>query len=315
MPAPTISDVQPVDPILTNMLIGYQQADDRFVASKICPIVPVERDSGQFFIATKKYFFFDDLKARAAGGQFPELNFGLSTASYATLQYAGSFRLADEIRANSQVPMDLEQLGARRLAQASLIRKEVAFAGEMIANNQWGTTDNNATTNWSDTQAGDPLKDVIVAQRTVSNNTGVKPNTVMVGNLVDQALLLHPDVIDRLKYTQAAIQATVEKAMADMLGCDNYWVARGSYTNTNEAASFSGSAIISDAALVVHVDPGAGLFGATGAKTFVWQPGGGVGAVYMNRDNNTHSDQMQQKEQWDQKIVASDLGYLFLQVV
>ena len=34
MAQPTHSEVQAVDPVLTNMLVGYSQADSRFVASK-----------------------------------------------------------------------------------------------------------------------------------------------------------------------------------------------------------------------------------------------------------------------------------------
>src|SRR5689334_21217053 len=128
MPSPTVTDVQPVDPILTNMLIGYMQADARFVESRMCPRVTVDKDSGTYFIFTKKYWFFDDLRPRAPGGDYQELNMGVSTATYATLQVAGAYPLADEIQANSQVPMDLLQAGIKKLAQSSLIRKEVAFS-------------------------------------------------------------------------------------------------------------------------------------------------------------------------------------------
>ena len=50
MSLPTINDVQAVEPVLTNLLIGYMQADDRFVASKVFPIVPTDKDSGTYYI-------------------------------------------------------------------------------------------------------------------------------------------------------------------------------------------------------------------------------------------------------------------------
>src|SRR3990167_3830750 len=150
MPTPTINDVQAIEPILTNMLIGYQQADARFVASQVFPSVMVDKDSGTFYIATKKYFFFNDLSERAPGGPFEMLNFGLSTDTYSTLQWAGEMMLPDEVRANSQVPMDLEQVQLRRISQASLIRKEVSFAADFMAASIWGTDDNNSATDWDD---------------------------------------------------------------------------------------------------------------------------------------------------------------------
>lgn len=315
MALPTVNDVQAVDPVLTNMLIGYMQADDRFVAGRVFPSVSVEKDSGTYYIVTKKYFFFDDLEERAPGSDFGEMGFGVSTDTYATLQWAAEIPLADEVRANSQVAMDLETVAIRRLAQASLIRKEVAWAADFMKISVWGTDDNNSTTDWDDFSAGDPANDVLTAKRTISNNTGYDPNSMVVGYIVHQALSLHPDILDRVKYTQAATLANVEGAIGAALGIPNYIVAKGTYSNTNENASFSATAIIDDDALICYVDAGAGIFGATSGKNFVWSPGGGDGSIYTRRSNKKHADVVQHKEQWDQKATATDLGYFFADVV
>ena len=312
---PTINDVQGVETVLTNMLIGYMQTDTRFVATRQFPFVPVAYDSGTFFIVTKKYFFMDDLRARAPGGDFEYAGFGLSTDAYSTFQWGKGLLLPDEVRGNSQVPMDLEQIGLRQLSQKSLIRKEVAFATDFMASGVWGTTDSNSTTDWDDFAAGDPVNDVMTASRTISNNTGYDANSMTLGYIVHQALTLHPDILDRLKYTTAATQMAVEGALAAIFGKSNYWVGKATYTNTNEASAFSASAIVDDDCLVSYVDPSAGIFGATAGKTFTWAVGGGEGAIFRDPARQNHSDTFQHKEQWDQKVVASDLGYIFLDVV
>ena len=312
---PTINDVQGVETILTNMLVGYMQTDDRFVALRAFPAVPVLNDSGTFFVVTKKYFFMNDLKARAPGGDFEYAGFGLSTDTYSTFQWGKGLLLPDEVKANSQVPMDLEQVGLIQIAQKSLIKKEVQFATDFMVVSVWGTDDNNATTDWDDFSGGDPVNDVMTASRTVSNNTGKDPNTMILGYIVHQALTLHPDVLDRLKYTQAATQVAIEQALASIFGKSNYMVGKATYSNTNEAAAFSATAIIDDDCLVTYVDPSAGIFGATAGKTFVWNPGGGEGAIFRDPARKNHSDTYQHKEQWDQKAVATDLGYFFADVV
>jgi hypothetical protein len=311
---PTINDVQAVNPVLTNLLIGYMQNDDRFVAGRVFPSVSVDKDSGTYYIVTKKFFFFDDLEPRAPGAPLRTLDYGVSTSTYTTLQYAGEVRIADETRANSQLAMDLEQVGVRRLAQASMIRKEVDFSTNFMATGVWGT-DDTTTTDWDDFTAGDPVNDVLTAVRTISDNTGQDANSMVLGSIVDQALRNHPDIIDRLKHTQAATQATIRQALASIFGVENYFVGRASYSNTNEAVAFSSTAIIDDDCLVCHVDPGAGVMGATAGKTFVWQPGGGIGTVYSQRDGLKFTDVMQHKEQWDQVATATDLGYFFSNVV
>lgn len=312
---PTINDVQAVDPVLTNMLVGYQQGDDRFVASRVFPAVPVDKDSGTYYIASKKYWFLDGLANRAPGAQFAQTGFGLETASYKTLQWAVEEPLADEVRANSQVPMDLEQAAVRHIAQLSMIRKERAFSVDFMKTGVWGTDDNNSATDWDDFSAGDPVSNVLTAVRTISNATGQTANTMVCGYIVDQALLNHPDIIDRLKYTQAATLGNMRSAMASLLGLENYWVSRASYNTANSGQAFSGAAIIDDDALICHVDAGAGLFGATAGKTFSWSGGGGMGSISKYRDNGRKSDVVQHQEQWDQKVVAADLGYFFADIV
>ncbi len=315
MALPTVTDVQAVDPVLTNMLLGYMQADDRFIASRVFPSMPVEKDSGTYYTFSKKYWFHDVLEQRAPGTDFARTDFGVSTATYTTIQYAADQGIADEIRANSQVPMDLEQAAAQNLAQKSLIRKEVQFAADFFTTTVWGTDDDNSTTDWDDFSAGDPISDVLTAKRTISNNTGVDANTMAMGYIVHQALVNHPDILDRIKYTQAALMNNVENALAAAFGIQNYWVAKGTYSNTNEAAAFSATAIIDDDCLVCYVAPSPGIMTATAGVTFAWQGGGGMGSLYSYRDNARHADVVQHKEQWDQATVATDVGYFFADVV
>lgn len=314
MSLPTINDVQAVDPVLTNLLIGYMQAEDRFVASRVFPNVPAEKDSGTYYLFTKKYWMSDTMEERAPGGPYPRSGMGVDTDTFTTVQHALAQPIADEVRANSQLPMDLEQAAVMWLAQKNLIRKEVKFAAKAMVSGAWDNTDT-TTTDWDDFSLGDPVKDIKTARRTISNSTGKKANTLVCGLIVADALENHPDIIDRVKYTRAATEAEMKSAMAAMFGLANYWVAEASYNTANEGQDFSASAIIDDDALVCSVDPSAGIFGATAGKTFTWLPGGGEGLIIQNRLDEIDSDLIKMKAQWDQKVVASDLGYLFTDVV
>lgn len=313
MALPTINDVQFVE-TLTNLLIGYMQADSRFVASRAFPAVPVENDSGTYPIFTKKYWFVDQLEERAPGAQFARSGYGVSSSTFTTLQYGLEHVVPDEIRANSQLPMDLEQAGLQWIAQQSLIRKERAFAADFMTTSVWGT-DNTTATDWDDYTSGDPVGDIRTAKRTISQNTGQTPNVILMGEIVYDALVNHPDLIDRIKYTQAATQATLESAISGLLGLE-LLVSTAIYNSANTGQSGSYSAIIDDDALVMHRAPGQSLMmTATAGKTFVWQPGGGAGQAGMYRDQSVKSDVIQHSEQWDQVAVATDLGYFFSDIV
>lgn len=314
MTQPTLNQVQPVDPILTNFMVGYKQDNMRFVAERVFPSVQVTNKSGTYFVATKKYWFRDDLEVRAPGADFPALEFALSSATFETIQYAGEEKIPDEVRDNSQAPMSLEQMATELLGQRSLIRKERAFATDFMKTGVWGT-DDTTTTDWDDFASGDPVNDVLTAKRTISNNTGQDGNTMVLGYIVDQALRLHPDIIDRIKYNQQANDSNIEQALPAVFGVDNYWVSKASYNSANIEQTASIGAIIDDDCLVAYVNPSAGVFGVTAGKTFVWQPGGGAGQIFRVRDSKRHADLIQEKEQWDQKAVATDTGYFFSDVV
>lgn len=317
MPLPTINDIQAIDPVLTNMLVGYMQSDMRFVAMRAAPALPVEKDSGTYYIFDKKYWFTDTMPSRAPGTTFERGGFGVSTATYSTLQYALSHPIPDEHRANNQTPMDLEQSALRLLAQKSLIRKERDFATTAFTTGVWGT-DVAGTTNftkWSDYASSDPVGDVLTGKRTISQATGSTPNQFIMGEIVYDKLLNHPDIIDRLKYTQSATMSGVEGALAAIFGVDQLLVALAIYNTANEGQTASMSAIIDDDALLIFTQPGATMMTPTAMKTFAWNGGGGTGQATMVRDDMTDSDLVKHKEQWDIKVVASDVGYFFSDAV
>jgi hypothetical protein len=115
-------------------------------------------------------------------------DFGVSTATFTTLQKALAYRLADEVRANSQVPMDLETAAVRWLAQQILIAKEISFATDFVGA-VWDTNDSNSATDWDDFSAGDPVANILTAKMTISNASGYDPNTLVVGEIVHNALI------------------------------------------------------------------------------------------------------------------------------
>ena len=314
MTLPTKNDVQAVSPVLTNMLLAYKNADSRFVAGKVFPSIPVEKDSGTYYILTKKYWFLDLLERRAPGDEFGRVGYGVETATYAAATWGIEHKIADEIRANNQVPMALEQVGLQFLSNMSLIRKERAFAADFMAASVWTTQDNDATTDWDDYSAGDPLADLRTGKRGISQLTGMTPNTLVVGEIVDDALVIHPDIIDRIKYTRAATTGAMEGALAEVLGT-NYLVATAIYNSADEGQSGTYAAIIDDDALLLHVAPGADMMTASAGKTFVWSGGGGDGQIVSYRDQSHKSDILQLSEAWDQKVTAADLGAIWLGVV
>lgn len=308
MPLPTVNDVQAVEPVLQNMLVGYINAESRFVAERVFPPVAVDKDSGTFYVFTKKYWFLDEMEERAPGQQYPRGDFAVETDTYKTLQYALSRVIPDETRANSQIPMDLEQASMRWLAHEVLIRKERAFAADFMKTSVW-TTDTSVSNKWSDYAASDPVADFRNAKRTISQLTGLSPNTAVMGEIVADRLANHPDLIDRLKYVVRADADTIEGGLAALFGIGQILVGEAIYNSANEGQAASLSAIVDDDCLVAYVAPNPGLFEASAGYTFAWAPGGGTGSAYpIVRLDENDADMIKVKMQWDQKVVSADCG-------
>lgn len=315
MAQPTHSEIQAVDPILTNMLVGYKQDAMRFVADQVFPVVQVPNQGFTYYLFTKKYWFLDEMKARTPGAEYARTGYGVSTATGYAQTWGLEHPIADEARANNQTSMALEQASIQFLAQQSLIRRERAFAVDFMKTGVWGTDDNNATTDWDDFTSGDPFNDVITAKRTISNNTGYDGNSMTLGYIVHAALQNHPDIVDRIKHVQIAGPGNVETALRSLFDVAYYNVSKATYNSANEGQTFSASAIVDDDCLVSYRAPSPAVMSASAGFTFAWAGGGGEGSIFQYRDDTVDSDILKLKEAWDQKAVATDVGYFFADVV
>lgn len=315
MAQPTHSEVQVVDPVLSNMLVSYQQADARFIANRVFPLVQVDNQGFTYYTFTKKYWFLDEMKARTPGAAFARGGFGVTSTTGYAQTWGLEFPIADETRKNNQVPMALEQAGTKWLAGQSLIRRERAFSADFMVTGVWGTDDNNATTDWDDFTSGDPFNDVLTAKRTISNNTGQDPNTMALGYIVHVALQNHPDIVDRIKHVQIAGLGNVESALSSLFSIGSYLVGKATYNSANEGQTMSATAIIDDDCLICYSTSAPSLNEASAGYTFSWAGGGGDGEMVTYREQKSKSDIIQNAEAWDQKVVASDVGYFFADVV
>lgn len=316
MSLPTINDIQAVDPVLTNMLVGYRNADSRFVAGRVFPSIPVDKQTSTYYVLTKSYWFLNNVERRAAGAQFGRAGYGVSTSTVTAEIYGLEHVIPDEIAANNQVPMGLENLGTQWLAHQSLINKERRWATNFMKTSFWGTDVSGATaTKWSNYTDSDPVDMVRTGKRTISQATGMVPNYMVMGEIVMDHLANHPDLMDRVKYVTTVTATAIESAIASILGVGTILVGQAIYNSANEAQTASYSPIIDDDALLLYVSPTPGIMSASAGYTFEWTGGGGGGSITTYRDQSIKANVLQMSEAWEQAAVATDLGYFFSDIV
>lgn len=310
MPQPTQSQVH-VDAILTNMSVAFMQEADAFVASRVFPTVSVAKQSDKYFTYTQGDFYRDQAKVRADGTESAGSGYGLSTATYSSQVYALHKDIGDQVRANSDAPLDPDMDATRFLAHQMLIRQERDWAGTHFTTGVWDT-DSTPSTLWS-ASGSTPIADVEAGKNTILSNTGYLANTLVLSYKAYSILKNHADVVDRYKYTSA--DSISPDLLAKVFEVDRIFVMKGVYNSAAEGASASYAQIGDKDALLCYVAPSPGLMTASAGYNFVWSGvGGGLGtstAVSRFRMDHLRSDRLEIESAWDFKVVSSPLGYFF----
>lgn len=313
MPQPSSAQVY-VDQPLTNVSTAYQQADDQFIATKIFPIVPVEKQSGKYFTYNKADWFRDEAKPRADATESAGTGYGLSTASYSCDVFALHKDIGEQARANADPQVDLERDATRFITQRMLLRMEIQFVSDVFGSGIWGT-DATITNLWSDYTGGDPIGDVETHKRTILSTTGQRPNTLVLGYDTYIALKSHPDIIDRIKYTTSVNGRVVTPdLLAAMFDVERVFVASAIKNTGVEGETAAYSFVWGKSALLLHVAPNPGLLTPSAGYTLVWR-GVHQGGTGMNDMGITRFDipeiratRVEGQIAFDNKIVGADLG-------
>jgi hypothetical protein len=312
MGQPTQTDVH-VDQILTNISIAYMQNQDNFIASKVFPIIPVAKQSDKYYTYDKNDWFRDEAQRRADSTESAGSGYGLSTAAYACDVYAFHKDIGDRVRKNADAPLNLDTEAAQFVMSRILLRQEIQFVSDYLKTTVWGTdvVGNVNFTYWDDYANSDPIEDVETAKETVLGNTGFEINTMVIGYQAWRKLKRHPLFTDRIKYTSAD---NITPAMvARLLEIDNLYIAKGIKATNIEGATAAYSFVYGKDALLCHVAPSPGLLKPSAGYIFAWAGlAGGMGtsvATSTYRMDLKKADRIETESAWDNKVVATDLGY------
>lgn len=317
MANPTVSQVH-VDAILTNASVAYIQSADNFIANKVFPIVPVDKQSDLYFKYTKEDWFRDDAKVRADGAEAATAGYGLTTDSYFADVYAVKKAIGDQLMANFDSPLDPLRDGAKYTAQLIMNRMEAQFVDDFIKTGIWaneyvgvsGTPSTGEFKQWSDLANSDPIQDIEEAKSDILGSTGYEANKLVLGYEVYKTLRNHPDIIDRVKYTGRDVPDT--QYLAQLFGLDEVLVAKAVKNTAAEGQAGAFSFTFGKSALLVHSAPNPGLLMPSAGYSFQWRGvseglGLTVGTKQYRLEQNA-ATYVESQIAFDNKLVAADLG-------
>lgn len=316
---PTLSDVH-VDRALTNISIAHiQDTEKNFIANKVFPIVPVTNRSDKYFIFSQADFFRNEAKLRAPGAETAGGGYRLSTDNYSCDVIGYHADLDDQTRANADQPLQLEKSHTVYVTQQILLKREVDWVSHFFTTGLWtgsttgtdlvGTVD---FTQW-DNIVSTPIEDITSEADSISQKTGYRPNTLVLGPQVYTTLKNHPDVLDRVKYTQKGI--ITEEILAVLFDVERVLVPRGVRNTAAEAHTASYSFLYGKNALLCYTAPAPGLYQPSAGYLFTWQGLFGAGAEGVRIKNfrmeQNAANRIEGESAYSLKVVSADLGCFF----
>lgn len=313
MAQPTGSDVH-VDAALSEISVGYQNSG--YIADSIFPMVPVPKQSDKYYVWTKDFWFRNYVQLRAPGTEYPEGGLELSNVAFFCDIFHLGFPLNDEDVQNQDEAVDLEVTGAEWLADQFMLNRETKIVADFFKTGVWATDKTLTGANqWSDFASSDPEADIRLGSQTIQKSTGSKGNKLVIGPEVRDKLAEHPLLLDKFKYTSVALLSDAQ--IAEGLKIPQLVVGEAVDNIAQEGATFSGEFTWGKSAMLLEVAARPGRRVPTAGYTFVWPVDGGDLAVQIkrNRQDNRDREVLQAKHAFDQKAVATDLGYFLATVV
>lgn len=325
MPQPDVGDVH-VDALLTNMSIAHRNKDDFYIADRVFPQVPVQKQSDIYPVFNRGYFFADegDRMVRAPGTRAASTGYAVDlTNTYRCINYAIGAEIPDELRGNADSPIDLDLAATYLISDIQKIRRERAWAADFMTTGVWtGQADQTGDvdfTKWNDYAGSDPFTDLENAMDSIEAAVGERPNKLTMGAIVWRRLKHHPDFIDRIKggATTGNPAMLTKQQLAGMLELDEILVARAVFRSSNEGASLTLARIIDDDALLTFTPTSPALFTPSAGYTFYWQPltGGGIEFMRSGRENRERVDWKETHSYFDQVAVEPLSGAFFTDAV
>jgi hypothetical protein len=323
MPEPMLSNARH-DPLLENFLVEFANAPSSHVYTTFTT-VPVALPAGKYKAVKKGELFRDRVKVRPMGSPPAQVGFQFEDKSYAVEEEGLETTIDDRERANFNLGgRQIERIKTKQLMEEIQTHLDRKWANTFFKTGVWTTDIDLGTTStpW-DAANSEPAKDVRGQMRTVHKLIGKKPNRLVLGATVFDALMNHADLIGRV----SGGSTTANPAIADLGLMSRYFfpddptakvfVAEAIMNTADEGLTPVMNFIFSaNAYLLCYVDAAPAIGVATAGANFAWtglmsnplpEPGIAV-SVLRGRDDRASSDWFQVKIATDFAVVSADLG-------
>lgn len=309
---------QYVDIPMTNYSI--ELGSFNLIADTLFPNIPVQKRTGIYYEYSKDDLDVSGTDVRAPGASAEVMDYDLTTHTYGPLvDHSLKMKIPIENQENAMDPLDPFRDATRKLTRRAKMYKE-ADAASKLSDTSKVTQYSTPSALWSDFLTGGasstPINDFSTAFDTLAKATQHPRQdlTVVLSYPVYTVLIQHPDVIERFKYSQAAI--ITPEMLANLLQVKEVLVGYAvKKTNVDGTTPDTTDYLWGKNAWVMYRETSPSLYSISGAYTLNMPQVFGPYVMKRWYDTDKESDYMRISYYYQQFIMAPQAIYFFQNVV
>jgi hypothetical protein len=302
---------------LTNISVAYA-AEFPSIADAVFPVVEVMKRSDKYYIYDLADWNRVSIEPRAPSTESAGVDWRLSNDQYYCNSYALHKDIAYEERENADSVLDLDSDAVNFLVRKMRLVRDKLWARDFFTTGVWtGSTtgsDIAVANEWNATNST-PIAEIRAEIRSVHTRTGHKPNTLVLGAPVWDALQDNADFLSRIKNTSD--QIVTKDLLARVLEIDKVIVGEVmEATSVEGAATTTTAQMFGDGALLLYVPPRPGRQVASAGYQFRWKVNGIPNQTVKKMNIPLlNSDRLEIQTSLDFKQVSPRLGVFFTSIL
>lgn len=326
-----------IDVPLTNLTVAQLQSDENFIADKVFPNVPVDKQSNKYYVWPRGQFNrVGDVKKLAPGVASETVDLAVSTDNYFCEVYALGMEFTEQMLANVDTQLNVRLAGSTLLATKMRLFREIEWINTYFAPGVWTTQYTGVASaptagqfvRWSDYLTATPIQDVTKAKTALFlASGGTAAYSELVGVMtqdVYDVLINHPDILARLNggSTIRDTSLVTQQKLAEVLGLAEILIPRA-IQNTGKEGLADVNSFVATNRFAIYARPKTpGLMVPASGYNFTWSAGANAGfGIQVNSFTGEYlaiqhiAEKLEVLNGWDMKVVSPDMAVYFGSVI
>jgi len=297
-----------IDQVLTQVSLKY--TNEPHIGEELVPSVAVSQQSDKYYEFGRENWQLDPVSSIRAPGT-PAAEIGgrtLSLHTYFCVEHAYKTAVTEEEVQNSDTPLQPKADATEDLTDKHMLSQEIEVytdlttAANFNANN---TVTLAGTDQWSDSVNSNPIADMKTGRDAIHASIFRRPNKTVIPYQVMSQIEDHPDLIERIKYSERGIlNSTIMEALFQT---GKVLIPGAGFNSANPGQADTFGYIWGKDVVMAFVNSKAKIKQLSTAYKFKWRyPSGQTRIVDGWYDKDRKSDIVRIQERWDMKRVAVD---------